>query len=289
MIELVLSYINFSFQVQPMKIGDTTKFVDASPSPTFLELEDNTTHEIIEPINEVCKNDDLCIQQANYVWLGSNKCDFSMVCSSLAGNVCSLSGLYMSLQNDTIPVCFENKVYHGQLETHQTLNFTIWKTPLANYKMQCKFWCNTKFESLIDADYRTLHFTSQLLSNDDCVNGLCVVKQKFHLNRQVPCLATFQCSHLDQDACSTYGINITFPDSRDSRTVCQKKAVLVGQLHQNQSLLVDIWYYQGVSLQNKASCHIWCANKFTNKVHQNRIPIPVSNVFYNPYCNPQNS
>ena len=88
MIELVLSNINFSFQVQPMKIGDTTKFVDASPSPTFLELEDNTTHEIIEPINEVCKNDDLCIQQANYVWLGSNKCDFSNManCNPLVTN-----------------------------------------------------------------------------------------------------------------------------------------------------------------------------------------------------------
>lgn len=265
-----------------MKTSEHAKFANSSASATFLELEDNTTHEVFEQSNEVC-NGDLCTMHANYVWLGSSKCELAMMCSSLTGNICSLSGLYMDIHNDTIPLCFENKLFHGQLETHETLNLTLWKTSLANYKIHCKFWCNTKAESLIDAaDYRTLHFTSQLLTNDDCNNGLCVVKQKFHLNREEPCLATFQCSHLDQDACTTYGLNITFPDSQDSRTVCQRKAVLVGKLHHNQSLLVDVWYLQGVSIQNKASCHIWCANKFTHKIHQNKIPSsPVSLAFQN--------
>ena len=188
------------FQIQPLKISEHAKFFDASANPTFLELEDNTTHEVSEQFNEVCKDDDLCTKHANYVWLGSSKCELSMMCSSLTGNICSLSGLYISIHNDTIPLCFENKMFHAQLETHETLNLTLWKTSLANYQMHCKFWCNTKVESLTDAaDYRTLHFTSQLLTNDDCNNGLCVVKQKFHLNREETCLATFQPRQLSFD------------------------------------------------------------------------------------------
>jgi hypothetical protein len=115
-------------------------------------------------------------------------------------------------------------------------------------------------------DFRTLHVKT--IQDEDCKNGVCMVKHKFHWKGSGKCLATFKCNQLGVNVCKDFGLEVIFPNESKQKAVCIEGSLVLGTLQVNQTAEVDIWYKEDMANSTKANCYLWCANKPMHLVHQ---------------------
>lgn len=127
------------------------KFVNSKDNEKlFVALEPASTYKISLnwTTSELCSDSaKICSQNAKLVWLQSQTCYLSLMCSLMNGNVCSLAGIEMNTYNKSQSICLENFNYQDVLETHDILNLTFWQHPMAIYNMECYFWCQDSLVS----------------------------------------------------------------------------------------------------------------------------------------------
>ncbi|TRY78589.1 hypothetical protein TCAL_04995 [Tigriopus californicus] len=231
----------------------------------------------------------------DFLWLGEERCQASLVCSKMNGNTCGSYGLSVKYgdSEDNINICSSSKMVSGFLEHNQKATIGSWN--IANtqdMEMTCFFWCNPNgtlpmissdseggdelIEELVSSTHNVkdiiltndlkqgslssaliYHITGKEQEFQDCSTVKCRMAFRFQYLASSSCDYGFVCSSMKGNPCGSYGIKLK-PLNEDQTpiNVCHAGQVALGTLRFQEELEVRLWHNH--EIKENPTCYFWC-------------------------------